>query len=298
MYQTITRSRLHDRVDDLEDARDVIARLCVRRNAAEALDGRVAGVVGRQRQRTGKPRQQRLEMLRPGLDVRGRIVGIRSGVLTSRRRHQLHQAHRALRGPGARLVARLHLDHRPHEARVHALFRGDAIDDLCVRRIGIDGRIEVRLSRIPRPSSADPASAGFLRVSGYGTSSGAIRVISAGSQTTSPPLRSVRTSLSPSVRWAVTDSCGRSRKRRARRARESRRRAGSARGRGVLSARKPNSIRDSRRIRAGLRPARCKADTVRRRYTECNDALAGKERQLVAQPVVRVAARTPSRSRQ
>src|SRR4051812_43122676 len=84
--------------EDAQNARDVVAGLGVRGNAAEPIDRVLAGVIRRERQAGGrKPVEQRLQILDAALDVLSRVVRIGNREAPGRRRHELHEAHGALR---------------------------------------------------------------------------------------------------------------------------------------------------------------------------------------------------------
>ena len=121
--------------------------------------------------------------------------GFGDGVLPRRRRHQLHQPHRALRRPRARLIGRLDLDHRAHQlapARpappaTRSMISPYGRGRRHRRRTGAGGRCR------PRAPDTAPRRARTARRSTRRRRSPRRRAAS-------------RTSESPSTRWPLTDS--------------------------------------------------------------------------------------------
>ena len=131
----------------------------------------------------------------PALDVGLRIVRVGDVEAPRGRGHQLHQPHGALSRSRPFLIARLHgIIARTSRASTRCVAESlSMMSPNGTSSVGERGRLG---------SAARGRRTGG---SGYGTSSGANRTISARSHTISPPARSVSTSDSPSSRWSRID---------------------------------------------------------------------------------------------
>ena len=83
---------------------------------------------------------QQLPQIRdPGANILARAEGVRHAELPDRRRHQLHQPHRALRRRGHRVEARFDLDDRAHEVGPHAVLARVFLNQVVVLPGAIGG---------------------------------------------------------------------------------------------------------------------------------------------------------------
>src|SRR5688572_2228957 len=110
-------------VEEAHDARDVVAGLAKRRNAAELVDRALSSVVrGKGEREIGtETLQQHLEMLHAGVDVVLWVVQIEHTVHRARRRHQLHQPFGAFWRHGAAVIRRFHLDYRMDDPSIDTM---------------------------------------------------------------------------------------------------------------------------------------------------------------------------------
>lgn len=135
-------SALRDKLSEgAEDRRDIIASLGKRGDAAVALDGAGAGIVGRQgeRQVVVIAVEQESQEAGPAKDALSGVEGILHAEHGSGCRHQLHQAHGAGGTDRARIVAGLAPRDRTQQERIEPIGGGSVAEqrrELCGRHGG------------------------------------------------------------------------------------------------------------------------------------------------------------------
>src|SRR5687768_10237023 len=104
----------------LEDLLDMLPRLSIRRDAAVTLHRTRPGVVGGERQLdvSAELLEKGVQIPGPGVQVLERIEGVFDAQLPGRRRHELHEALRALRRDRVFAEGGLDGDDRKHELRI------------------------------------------------------------------------------------------------------------------------------------------------------------------------------------
>src|ERR1051326_6473003 len=126
----------------------VVDRLAERRDAAEALDPSLAGVVrGERHALVAEAVEKLLQVLRSGGDVRLGIERILAAEDAARLRDDLHQPLRGLVRDEARAEIRLRLHDRGDELRRQAVAPRLAVDDRAVRNLAAEELLLHRLER-------------------------------------------------------------------------------------------------------------------------------------------------------
>src|ERR1051325_3212072 len=139
----------------------VVARLVERRDAAEALDVPLAGIVrGDGHALVAETVEELAEVLGARGDVRGRVERILAAEQAARLRDDLHQPLRRFARDQARAEVRFRLHHRGDELRREMVAPRLAVDDRSVRHLAVEELLLHRLDRHRRD--------GALREKGVG----------------------------------------------------------------------------------------------------------------------------------